>query len=208
MSVEQDKKIQSLYASLKNVMSQNLDKGEQEQLLEWVHKLIIDTACEKKKVDLLSKMRPLKGKTDPESKSKYLKLKNEKKKYEPKNYPSNLSLGDIVYVRYGFPYCSEMADGHYGVIMSEIQGSSYLVIPLSSEPYKKFEVSMTGLNLPNKEGMKDDKVSYLIFNHAKYIHYRRLERINGCGNRNVGEKIYYICDKFLEFLNFPTRQTK
>lgn len=34
MSVEQDKKIQSLYASLKNVMAQNLDKDEQEQLLE------------------------------------------------------------------------------------------------------------------------------------------------------------------------------
>lgn len=62
MSVEQNKKIQSLYASLKNVMTQNLDKDEQEQLLEWVHKLIIDTANEKKKVDLLSKMRPLKGK--------------------------------------------------------------------------------------------------------------------------------------------------
>lgn len=40
MSVEQDKKIQSLYASLKNVMTQNLDKDEQEQLLEWVHKLL------------------------------------------------------------------------------------------------------------------------------------------------------------------------
>ena len=62
MSVEQDKKIQSLYASLKNVMTQNLDKDEQEQLLEWVHKLIIDTAYEKKKVDLLSQMRPLKEK--------------------------------------------------------------------------------------------------------------------------------------------------
>lgn len=49
-------------------MAQNLDKDEQEQLLERVHKLIIDTAYEKRKVDLLSKMRPLKGKTDSESK--------------------------------------------------------------------------------------------------------------------------------------------
>lgn len=84
MSVEQDKKIQSLYASLKNVMTQNLDKDEQEQLLEWVHKLIIDMAYEKKKVDILSKMRPLKGKTDSESKRKYLKLKTKRKNMNQK----------------------------------------------------------------------------------------------------------------------------
>lgn len=100
-----------------------------------------------------------------------------------------------------------MGDGHYGIIMSEIQGSSYLVIPLSSEPYKKCIFSLTGLNLPNKESIKSDKISYLIFNHAKFIHYRRLEWINGCGKRNVGDKIYSICDKFIEFLNLPTRQT-
>lgn len=34
MSIKQDKRIQSLYASLKNIMSQNLNKDEQEQLLE------------------------------------------------------------------------------------------------------------------------------------------------------------------------------
>lgn len=48
-------------------------------------------------------------------------------------------MGDIVYVRYDFPYCAEIGDGHYGVVMSEIQGSSYLVIPLSSEPYKNLK---------------------------------------------------------------------
>lgn len=206
MSVEQDKKIQSLYASLKNVMSQNLSKDEQEQFLEWSHKLILDTSYEKKKLELLSKMRPLKWKNDDNSKKEYSLLKKEKMKYEPKNYPSYLSIGDIVYVRYGFPYCSEMGDGHYGIVMSEIQGSSYLIIPLSSEPFKKCEFSLTGLNLPNKAGIGSEKVSYLIFNHAKYIHYRRLERITGCGRRNVGDNIYAICEKFIEFLNFPTRQ--
>lgn len=206
MSIEQDKKIQSLYASLKNVMNQNMSKDEQEQFLEWMHKVIIDNSHEKKKLELLSKMRQLKNKNDEESKQAYYKIKQEKKKYEPQNYPSNLEVGDIVYVRYGFPYCSEMGDGHYGIVMSEIQGSTYLIVPLSSEPYKKCIVSLTGLNLPNKEHMGDEKISYVIFNHAKYVHYRRLEKINGCGRKNVGDDIYEICDKFIEFLKFPTRQ--
>lgn len=206
MSIEQDKKIQSLYASLKNVMKNNLSEDEQEQFLEWAHKMILDGTYEKKKLALLAQIRPLKNKIDQESKKLLNTLKKEKKKYEPKNYPSNLGIGDIVYVRYGFPYCSEMGDGHYGIILSEIQGSCYLVIPLSSEPFNKCKFELMGLNLPNKDHIGNEKISYAIFNHAKYIHYRRLENINGCGKRNVGDKIYDLCEVFLNFLNLPTRQ--
>ena len=84
MSIKQDKRIQSLYASLKNIMSQNLNKDEQEQLLEWTHKLILDTSHERKKIELLSKMRIIKEKKDSLSKAEYLALKCEKKKHEPK----------------------------------------------------------------------------------------------------------------------------
>ncbi|WP_024347375.1 hypothetical protein [Lacrimispora indolis] len=205
MSIEQDKKIQSLYASLKNVIDLNLTKDEQEHFLEWSHKLILDSAHEKNKLDLLKKMRPLKGKIDAVSKELFRSLKVEKKKYEPKNYPADLSIGDIVHVNYGFPYCSELGDGHYGVVLSKIQGSSYLIIPLSSEPYNKFVYPITGLNLPNKDHLGSEKISYIKFNHAQYIHYRRLENVNGCGRKNVGDKIDDICQKFLEFLDLPTR---
>ncbi len=203
MSIEQDKKIQSLYASLKNVMEQKLSKDDQEEFLEWSHKLLLDNFHEKEKNKLLSQIRVIKNNNDIESKQLFRKLKNQKKKHEPANYPSNLSLGDIVYVRYGFPYCSEMGDSHYGIVMSPIQGSSYLIIPLSSEPFKKCELGLVGLNLPNKEHIGGEKVSYVIFNHAKFIHYRRLENINGCGKRNVGNKLYEINKKFLDFLNLP-----
>lgn len=206
MSIDQDKKIQSLYASLKNVMINNLNKDEQEQFLEWSHKLILDSSYERKKLELLTKIRPLSAKTDEESKKLLYSLRKEKRKYEPKNYPSNLSVGDIVYVRYGFPYCSEMGDRHYGIIMSEIQGACYLVIPLSSEPYRKFNFSLTGLNLPNKEHIGNDKISYVMFNHAKFIHYRRLENITGCGRKNIGNRVNDVYEKFLEFLNLPARQ--
>lgn len=205
MSVEQDKLIQSLYASLKSVMESNLSKDDQEQFLRWTHKLILDSTYEKKKVDLLSQMRPLRDKNDKASKDLFYKLKNLKKKYEPNNYPPKISIGDIVYVNYGFPYCSEMGSGHYGIVMSEIRGSSFLVIPLSSEPYKKMPYPLVGLNLPNKEHLADEKISYVIFNHAKFIHYRRLENVNGCGRKSVGDKIDDICKKFLEFLDLPTR---
>jgi len=206
MSIEQSKKIQSLYASLKNVMNKNLNADEQEQFLEWMHKLIIDGTHEKKKLELLVQIRALNNKSDSESRNLLYSLKKEKKKHEPENYPSSLNIGDIVYVRYGFPYCSEMADGHYGIVMSDIQGSCYLVIPISSKPYKKFPLPLYNLNLPNKEHIGSEKISYVKFNHAMYLHYRRLENVNGCGRRNIGNQIFDVCEKFLEFLNLPTRQ--
>lgn len=206
MSIEQDKRIQSLYASLRTIMNQNMSADEKELFLEWSHTIILESVREKKKIELLKQIRSIKNSKDVNDINKTKELREKKKKYEPVNYPKNISIGEIVYVHYGYPFCNEISEGHYGIVLSEIQGSSFLVIPLSSEPYRKFIYEFSDLKLPNKKGIKDGKISYAIFNQAKYIHYRRLECINGCGKRNVGDKVYDLCDKFIEFLNFPTRQ--
>lgn len=206
MCIEQEKKIQSLYASLKTVMNQNLTNDEMEQFLEWSHIIILDTSNERKKLELLKQIRKIQYSKNADDIQKVAEMKIKKKKYEPKNYPKNITIGDIVYVHYGFPYCNEISEGHYGIVMSEIQGSSFLIIPLSSEPYNKFKYSFIDLKLPNKKGIKEEKISYALFNQSKYIHYRRLECINGCGKRNIGDKVYDLCENYLRFLNMPTRQ--
>ena len=108
MSVEQDKKIQSLYASLKNVMVQNLDKDEQEQLLDWMHTLILDTSKERK----FQKINGLLKLLDTKESKQYEELVQKKELVRHKNYPTNLKIGDIVSVKYGFGYCSEISNTH------------------------------------------------------------------------------------------------
>ena len=115
MSVEQDKKIQSLYASLKNVMAQNLDKDEQEQLLEWMHTLILDTSKERN----FQKINGLLKSLDTKESKQYEELVQKKELVRHKNYPTNLKIGDIVSVKYGFGYCSEISNTHYGIVFSD-----------------------------------------------------------------------------------------
>lgn len=197
MNIEQDKKIQSLYASLKNVMSSNLDKDDQVQLLEWMHTLILDTSKERE-LQRINKM--LKANINTAQKDELLKRRQT---VSHKNYPSNLTIGDIVSVNYGFGYCSEIGEEHYGIVFSEYVAGLYLVLPLSSEPLKKFELYIDNLNLPNKEG-KHEKRSYIQLNHARYVYYRRLKKVKYRSQINIGEEeIQRISRKFLEFLNLP-----
>lgn len=199
MSVEQDKKIQSLYASLKNVMAQNLDKDEQEQLLEWMHTLILDTSKERK----FQKINGLLKSLDTKKSKQYEELAQKKELVRHKNYPTNLKIGDIVSVKYGFGYCSEISNTHYGIVFSEYIAGLYLILPLSSEPLKKKILYLDNLNLPNKDGIKN-KRSYIQLNHAKFMYYRRLEKIKGRGTINIGsEEIKRISKEFIDFLNLP-----
>lgn len=198
MSVEQDKKIQSLYASLKNVMPQNLDKDEQEQLLEWIHTLILDTSKERKFQNINGLLKKLNSTSE-----EYKKLIQKKESVRHKNYPTNLKIGDIVSVKYGFGYCSEISNTHYGIVFSEYIAGLYLILPLSSEPLKKKILYLDNLNLPNKDGIKN-KRSYIQLNHAKFMYYRRLEKIKGRGTINIGaEEIRRISKEFINFLNLP-----
>lgn len=199
MSVEQDKKIQSLYASLKNVMTQNLNKDDQEQLLEWVHTLILDTSKERnfQKINGL-----LKNMNDTKS-EEYKELIQKKENVRHKNYPTDLKIGDVVSVKYGFGYCSEISNTHYGIVFSEYTAGLYLILPLSSEPLKKKILYLDNLNLPNKDGIKN-KRSYIQLNHAKFMYYRRLEKIKGRGKINIGpDEIVRISKEFINFLNLP-----
>lgn len=202
MSVEQEKRIQSLYASLKSIMNQNLTDDEKEQILEWMHILIVDKRKEKELQKLNSILKRA-DRTLPD----YTKMVKKRNQLLPSDYPKNLKIGDVVNVKFGFGYCSEISDDHYGIIFSEYIAGLYLVFPLSSEPLKKFEVYLENLNLPNKEGIKD-KRSYIQFNHSRFIYYRRLENVKGRSRINIGtDNVQYVTRKYLEFLNLKVDES-
>jgi len=192
VNVETEKKIDSLLANIKSNLMNNCSDDLAIDFVEWTNKKLADTIKDKKEKQLLKQLKILQNnncKTE-DDKVTITKLINKKKNYAPKNYPCNLQVGDLVYVNFGFGYCSELSDGHYGIILSGIKANMYLVLPLSSESLRICPVYLDGLNLPNKDGLGAEKKSYLRFDQLRYLHYRRLENINGCGHKEIGQTNY------------------
>ena len=174
-----EKRVDSYFAYIKSELINNFSDEESLEYIEWSKKIIEDTVKDRKEKEILGHLRTC---TDKEKEA----LKQKKKKYLPKNYPYNLKPGEIIHVNFGFGYCSELSDGHYGLIMSDIVANMYLVLPLSSEPLKLFSSYIEGLELPNKDGILEKK-SYLRFDQLRFVHYRRLENIIGCNRKSLGE---------------------
>ena len=141
----------------------------------------------------------MKNEKDPASINQ---LKQQKRAYLPENYPRMLKIGDIVHVNFGFGYCSELSDGHYGIILSEIKANMYFVLPLGSEPLKIHPFYFDDLNLPSRDGVHIQKKSYLQFNQMGNVHYRRLENVRVNERRNIGDArvrlVFQEIAKFLE----------
>ena len=154
--------------------------------------MALDTRKDKTEKALLSKIKTEKDAT------RKAELIEEKKKFLPSNYPSQIEIGDIVHINFGYGYCSELSDGHYGIVMSSMKANMYFVIPCSSEPLRIMEVPIK-LGVPNKEHDKD-KISYLRFDQMRMIHYRRIEKVSYNKTYNVGEyNILRIHKKINEF---------
>lgn len=194
MTEEMSKKLASLLGTLKGTIIQNIHPDNYEKFISWCNKLALDTSKDKKEKALL---KQLKFETNPEKK---ISLMEEKKKYLPPNYPPEIKIGDIVHINFGYGYCSEISDGHYGIVMSEMKANMYFIIPCSSEPLRVMNFPIK-LGVPNKEH-DNNKISYLRFDQMRTIHYRRIERVSNNKSYNVGnDNILRIHKKLYEFFN-------
>ena len=195
MTEEENRKISSLIGSLKGTVIDNVKYEDWDLFFSWCRKLASDTRKDKKEKSLLSKIRLEKNV------EKRNELIEEKKKFLPSNYPTKIEIGDIVHINFGYGYCSELSDGHYGIIMSEMKANMYFIIPCSSEPLRIMEFPIK-LGVPNKE-RNPDKISYLRFDQMRMIHYRRIEKVSYQKTYNVGKyNILRIYKKINEFFNF------
>ena len=195
MTEEESRKLSSLLGSLKGTVIKNVKTDDFDLFFSWCNKLALDTRKDKTEKALLSKIKTEKDAT------RKAELIEEKKKFLPSNYPSQIEIGDIVHINFGYGYCSELSDGHYGIVMSSMKANMYFVIPCSSEPLRIMEVPIK-LGVPNKEHDKN-KISYLRFDQMRMIHYRRIEKVSYNKTYNVGEyNILRIHKKINEFFNF------
>ncbi|MGD7051409.1 type II toxin-antitoxin system PemK/MazF family toxin [Sutcliffiella horikoshii] len=185
--------VKSIYGTL-------LDKDKEYAInyAEWILKLLKDGHHNKQQVELNKQIRFLKPKTDSESLRLVKKLKQKRSKHMPKEYPTSLQKGDIINVEFGSGYCDELDSNHYGVILSNIVGSMYLVAPLTSVKPKGGEILYyDDLGLPSKD--KTITKSYVLFNQIKFIHFRRLEKITSVknGKKHLSPvRVKEIIDKF------------
>ena len=195
MTEEENRKMSSLIGSLKGTIISNVNSEDWDLFFSWCRKLALDTRKDKKEKSLLSKIRLEK---DIEKRKEIIE---EKKKFLPSNYPTKIEIGDIVHINFGYGYCSELSDGHYGIIMSEMKANMYFIIPCSSEPLRIMELPIK-LGVPNKE-RNPEKISYLRFDQMRMIHYRRIEKVSYQKTYNVGKyNILRIYKKINEFFNF------
>lgn len=194
MDISDVKRLSSLLGSLKGTIINNLKPDEYDMFVKWCNKLALDSSKDKKEKDLLKQIN---SETDKINKQALI---NERKKYYPKNYPKNISIGDVVYINFGYGYCSEMTYGHYGIIMSDVKANMYFIIPCSSEPFRILKYPIQ-LGVPNKEN-NPNKVSYVRFDQMRMIHYRRIEKVKGNKQYNIGnDAVNDIKEKICEFLN-------
>ena len=195
MTEEESRKLSSLIGSLKGTIIKNVKTDDFDLFFSWCNKLALDTRKDKTEKSLLSK---IKKENDPTKKREFIE---EKKKFLPQNYPSKIEIGDIVHINFGYGYCSELSDGHYGIIMSDMKANMYFIIPCSSEPLRIMEFPIK-LGVPNKERNKD-KISYLRFDQMRMVHYRRIEKVSYNKTYNVCKyNILRIYKKINEFFNF------
>lgn len=203
MKTETIKSIDSYLASIKSDLLANMTDEEALQYVKWSQHKISQTIKDRKEKKILADIKKLNPTTDGQAISK---LRNLKKKYLPSNYPYNLEIGDIVYVNFGFGFCSELSDGHYGIVLSELIANMYLILPLSSEELRKYPIGISDLGLPNAQGIQHGKISYLRFDQLRYLHYRRLEKIINVKDGIVKlspEQLKTVYTHLTSFLNFP-----
>ncbi len=203
MKTETIKSIDSYLASIKSDLLANMTDEEALQYVKWSQHKLSQTIKDRKEKKILADIKKLNPTTDGQAISK---LRNLKKKYLPSNYPYNLEIGDIVYVNFGFGFCSELSDGHYGIVLSELIANMYLILPLSSEELRKYPMGISDLGLPNAQGIQHGKISYLRFDQLRYLHYRRLEKIINVKDGIVKlspEQLKTVYTHLTSFLNFP-----
>ncbi|MFZ3129919.1 MAG: hypothetical protein WA125_02155 [Desulfosporosinus sp.] len=194
MDVNDLKQLDSLLGNLKGELLSNLNDKEISDFVEWAQKKLTDTIKDRKEKKILKQLKNC----NPDERPKLLE---KKRKYLPKNYPYNLRIGDLVHVNFGFGYCSELSDGHYAIILSDIKANMYLILPLSSEPLRLFELYLDDLGLPCKNTSEIEKRSYFRFDQLRFVHYRRLENINGYGRKNIGEtNLGFVQENVSKFL--------
>lgn len=201
MKESTEKVIDSYLGSIKSTLIQELSDEEAMQYIKWIKKLASDTIKDRKEKALIAEIK----KCSKEEVKRIKKLKMQKKGYMAMNYPNDLKIGNIVYVNFGYGYCGEISDGHYGIVLSKIVANMYLILPLSSEPLKVMNVGLENLGLPNAEGIGEGKTSYLRFNQIRYVHYRRLEKIKGISDGIISlspENLKFVNDKVIEFLSY------
>lgn len=203
MKVDTIKTIDSYLASIKGALINNLTDEEAIRFVEWANCKLSQTIKDRKDRQIAAEIKKL----DPvKDKRQISKLKSTRKKYLPTNYPYNIGIGDIVHVNFGFGFCNEISGGHYGIVLSDIVANMYLVLPLSSEELRRYPVGLTDLGLPNAEGIKHGKVSYLRFDQLRYLHYRRLERIKYTQAGVVklsSDQLDIVYNHLKKFLDFP-----
>lgn len=196
MNTENEKAFASYVASIKEQLTTNFNEDIAIKYVQWMNKKIVDTIADKKEKEILRKLKSC----DAEEATRLRKIKV---KYLPPKYPTNLKIGDVIHISFGFGYCSELSGGHYAIILSEMIANMYLVLPISSEPLKKFNCYIEGLSeLPCKYKKDDNKKSHLRFDQLRHVHYRRIERINDKIDRvNIGENIKYVFQKLNEYVS-------
>lgn len=194
--------VDSKLRTIKSELLRDMTDNEINQYLSWAYKLLHDTVAHNKDIILLKDYRYY-NKLGKEKEIN--KIKKKRKALEPKNYPKKISIGDIVYLQCGFGYCGEINTNHYAIIMSEIKNQMYFIVPLSSDELRMFPYYLEGLNLPNAEH-DENKLSYVRFDQARFVHYRRIENImvnDKILTRKIKpEDIIEVNKKFLEFMNF------
>lgn len=194
MTPNELKRLDSLLGSLKGSAMKWLDISNMDNFFHWCNQLIIDTAYDKKEKHLIKMIKESKSQDDIN------KMRIEKKNYLPKKHPKKIDVGDIVYIDFGYGYCSELSDGHYGIVLSNFKANMYFVIPCSSEPLKLFPYPIK-LGVPNKEH-NPDKISYLRFDQMRMIHYRRMKIVPDGRDHNVGvETVKNIKKNIIQFLD-------
>lgn len=176
-----------VFDKLKAVYSELLDCESQYAVdyVDWVMEKLLSNKKHIEESKINARIKQLRSKTDAASRKELFELKEKRKKILPKNYPASLVKGDIIYVKYGVGFGDELTNGHYGIILNR-KGALYLIAPLTStpQPYEGYNIHLKDLGLPG-EGTKG---SYVSFNHVRFLHYRRIEKIKGIkeGKKNIG----------------------
>lgn len=190
-----EKEIDSIFGNIKSLLLSEVPKDNGSQYLEWCNILLSDTIKYRKENDLNTLIKNCR---DTEERTK---LKKKRAKYKSKNYPSEIQIGDIFHIDFGYGYCSEISDGHYAIILSEIKANMFLVLPISSTSLKIFEYCVGDLKLPRKDKREYGKLSYLRFDQLRYVNYRRITCLSDGSKRDISSLLPDIYIKLNEFLN-------
>lgn len=167
--------------TLKAVFSEliDLDADLAVNMTKWLKEETTYYKQHLKELALDKAIKILAGKNDPDSLRQSSALKKERKCNLPTNYPSSLVKGDIICINYGVGMGDELSDWHYGIVLHR-RGRTFLVAPLTStpQPHGQLNIHLNNLGLPDENASG----SYVNYQQIRYVHYRRIENINGIAN--------------------------